>query len=324
MPTNTVNIGFLAHGPASANSLKPLIDILKLNPSNNVFTYAYHDYVSELWAVPKMCTSEGYSLKLKEMDIIVYDTGSANPIELGVAEFCKNHNIISISILDLFWSEDDELSLRFQTKPDYLLLPTTCALEQAERVIGKGTNLVVTGNPHFDRLQKQVRNRILLPPFNASFFSQCTDTSDYSLTKDDSLDALMELVKYRNNSDNMIKEIFVSPHPRENPYILKGICEEHNLIYTEESSTDLLYRTDFAYGHNCTLQYEAMLIGKPVSFYGSECLTTTIERYSNSYTEPKLNTVNATAKCLYIIASIIDNLILNKGEVNNEINRLVT
>lgn len=311
---NSVKIGFLAHGPASANSLKPIIDILNLNSSNKVLLYAYHDYVSELWRTVKLEHLNGYPDDMKELDILIYGTGSTNDIEINVPKFCLEHNIISVSILDLFWSNEEDLKGRFPVLPDYFLVPNEETLEETRRILGSESNYIATGNPHFDRLQNHAFSRSLKPPFNVAFFSQCTATDDYSDMHGDSYSALMELIRYRDLYPALVHSIKVKPHPREDKDTVVKLCEEHSLEFTEEDSTLMLSTADFIYGYKCTLQYEALLIGKPVSFYGQEDLASSVDKYIKTQSEPVLQTVNAAIRCTAIVSDLIDEIISKRKE----------
>lgn len=310
---NTINIGFLAHGPASANSLKPLIDMLSVNKSNAIFTYAYHEYVANLWQVEKVDPERGYPETMKDLDILLYGTGSSNPIETGVVSFCKRHKVVTISILDLFWSSDKGIKSRFPISPDFLIVPNRQTATQAERVM-PDAKVLPYGNPHFDRLQNLTVHEVLQDPLRIALFTQCSTVGDYSKTSAESELSVIEVLEFRDKYPELVESITIRPHPREDLDYVKKLCEDNNIIFTLGDSMELLLESDFVYGDTCTLQYEALLIGKPVGFFREEVLEETILMKLGQESKPQLITVGATIRCLMLISEIIDDMILKQGK----------
>lgn len=301
-----MKIGFVAHGPASANSLLPLINNLK--DKTEIELFAYHPYVSELWECELISDFE-YPPSFSTLDIVIYGTGSGHYIECDVPVEARKHGIISISILDCWWSSDEDLIKRFKNKPMYLIVPNQ---EVSERILKLKTlntiSVFAFGNPYFDRLKDlKVEKKELAFPLDVAFFSQCQTSGNYSDTHFECKDALVSLVDYKNKYPNKIAEIIVTPHPREDTTWIKDFCERHGLGFKPNESTKYLYATDISVGVSCTLQYEAQIIRKPTIFYkNKELLETTLNNLNQSSMVSPITDFNATDRCLRFIDTILN------------------
>lgn len=300
-------IGFVAHGPASANSLIPIIEGLK--GSADIRLYAYHPYVADLWQC-KQVEPVGYPEEFKELDIIIYGTGSGNQIELNVPVEARKLGIPSVSILDCYWANDDNLVERFKNKPTYIIVPNEDSKGQITRLsLLPEERLYVLGNPHFDRLER-FKEQVLPAsyPLNIVFFSQCQDTSDFSDTHVVSKEALCALVSYQKMNPDKVNQIIVAPHPREDKTWLTIFCKLAGIAIQENKSTELMLDTDINVGMSCTLQYESEIIGKPTIFFQSkEQLWKELNCIENGTVSP-IQEFNATEKCIDFIKHLLEEI----------------
>lgn len=302
-------IGFIAHGPASANSLHPIIQELK--DEFDIHCYAYHPYVAKLWNCP-LLEPTYYPETFAVMDLVVYGTGSGHDIERLVPMNSMKHGIPSISILDCFWASEENLNERFTYPPTYLVVPNQKTKETIERLqIMNPAHVYPFGNPHFDRLEKYVSKNIeIKKPMNIVFYSQCTDSSNYSTTHPLCKEALNMLCTYRESHSESIEQIFVTPHPREDIIWLQNFSKNHSVaLLPNEKSMDLLLYTDVSVGVSCTLQYEALIIGKPTIFYREpntlfKELDLLLEKKYTKIKSP-IESFQATKNCTDFIRTII-------------------
>lgn len=305
-----VKIGFLAHSPAAANSAYPLITELNNQPNVELYLYPYHPYASKLWNHPELDPTTPYPASMCNLDILVYGTGSGHAVEVGVPDFGKRHGIKTISILDVYWSTDENIQQRFPTPPDYLVVPNQIAYEQIIRVgLMPKDNVLPLGNPHFDRLHTYIKDYSVEYPLTVSFFSQCSTAADFSDPPKEVQDALLALVDIVEQYPEYIDRVYVVPHPRENTVWLKTHCNHPKVKFTMTDSTDLLLTTDVSIGVACTLQYEAQMIGKPTVFFTDPAsLLAAFSTLPKTKFEPTLNGYSATAQCIQLIQKLTDAL----------------
>lgn len=293
----TVKMGFLAHSPAAANSLKPIMDVLKDNPDIEINMYAYHEYVKNLWGCFDIIKEKSYPEELKDMDIVVYGTGSGNDIETGTSKFCKDNGIISVSILDLPELPKDNIVMRFPTAPDYIITPSEKLKRECKQLF-PGTDIFNFGNPHYDRLASFIGKYKVKTPMTIGFFSQCSGTGDYSDTMDGSKEVLKRLNTYARENPHMVSEIIIAPHPRENISWLKSEVEDSQSLmkFSTIDSTSLMISVDIVTGHTCTLQHEAKLIGKPNLAWSEDTdeYMTNLAEIKDQNFKPLIETVYAT------------------------------
>lgn len=262
-------IGFVAHGPASANSLMPLIKVLSEEGEVDIHLFAFHPFVANLWGCEKLDITP-YALDFSGLDLVVYGTGSSHNIERVVPIKARSYGVTSISILDCYWSDKNNLFHRFNNQPDYIIVPNKSTKELLDQLqLIPEENILPLGNPHFDRLgEHHQTSKALREPFSIAFFSQCSNSSDFSETDDKCKEALKELSEFRKQYPGKIDNIFIAPHPREDITWLNQYCSDEKMnLLVGQDSFQLMLDTDITMGVTCTLQYEAEIIGKPVVFY---------------------------------------------------------
>lgn len=300
-------IGFVAHGPASANSLYPLIN--KLKETTRIELFAYHPYVADLWGC-ELLSEFTYPSTFANLDIVFYGTGSGHFIECNIPIEARKHGIISVSILDCWWASDENLIERFESKPTYIIVPNVEVKNRIEKLgLLEESNILPFGNPYFDRLKVfTVEKQEPTYPLDVAFFSQCQTSGNYSDTNNESKEALECLVAYKEEFPEKVAEIIVTSHPREDTTWLKNFCNVHGLLFKPNESTKSMLSTDISIGVSCTLQYEAQIIGKPTIFYKNN--NQLIEALNHlGGTELSMPTIgfDATEKCLNWI-NLIQNL----------------
>lgn len=264
-------IGFVAHGPASANSLLPIIKAI--DSKVDIYLFAFHPFVANLWGCQKLDLTIK-SLNFNGLDAVVYGTGSNNEIERNVPIEARKYGIPSISILDCFWCDRDNLTARYSNQPNYIIVPNDKSKKELDELhLIPEAKVLPLGNPHFDRLKnyKIVKGDFIDKCFDICFFSQCSNTDDYSDTNPICKEALLSLAHFRNKYPSKIKKIYVAPHPREDLFWLKKFCLENDLILTiNQDNFQLMLNTGVSLGISCTLQYEAQIVGKPTIFYENQ------------------------------------------------------
>lgn len=305
------NIGFVAHGPGSANCLKPIIELI--GKYVNIHLFAFHPYVAEKWGCNQFSDEEFEYIFEHELDLVVYGTGSGHTIELTVAEEANKRGIPSLSILDCYWADDKNLLKRYAHPPTYLVVPTEDMKERIETLgILPAERVLSFGNPHFDRLRACEQEETFVEyPLQIVFFSQCSTGDDYSDTNSISKEALLSLIAFKEMHPELIKEVFVTPHPREDGVWLSHICKEHQLtLRTNAESFKLMLSTDLSVGCTCTLQYEALCVKKPTIFYENR------EDLFDKLFDPKTISIksphssfHATEKCIEFIREFTKNKI---------------
>lgn len=262
-------IACIAHGPGSANAIKPIIEPLK--KKNKIELYAFHPYVSKVWGVGETKEEDYIKIFQEEYDLIIYGTGSGNKKELLVPMLAKERGIKTVSILDGFWMTGENLKWRYHNKPDIVIVPDLNSKDLIiKEKIMEEERIKALGNPYFDRLSKHKKNNLeIKKPLNIVFFSQVSTNLDYSDTSSKSKEAILKLIKIKEEGDT-INEITVTAHPRENDNWIKEQEEKGLIKYEKEKgSFELLLENDINIGVNCTLQYESIIIGKPTIFYES-------------------------------------------------------
>lgn len=278
------HIACIAHGPGSANALFPLIEKLKENNQYHVHLYALHPYVANLWGVD-VTTEQAYERIFdRSYDLIMYGTGSGSYMERHVPLLAKRKGSPTVSILDIYWMSDDNLRFRYEHAPVHVIVPTHEVKNRMEQLgIMKKESIHALGNPHFDRLkQYQNTQSMALPPYNVVVFSQPSGTEGLSPTAEKIQALLYDLVHIKETA-NLIKQLTVTPHPRESLEWLERFTQTYAIkLETIRPSFDLLLEMDVNIGVDCTLQYESLLIQKPTIFYQhSDSLLTSLKNLPN-------------------------------------------
>lgn len=262
-------IALLAHGPGTYNTINPIIK--RLSELNEVTLYATHPYVAKKWDIDIIQEEDYEKIFEKETDLFITGTGSLHNTERLLPVFAKEKNIPVVSILDTFWSTKENLLFRYRNIPNYIIVPTE---KNKKDLISlnlqlKEENILVFGNPHFDRLKSyKTLSENHGEKHKAIFFSQCSTSENYSDTSEKSKEALKVMVDLRKKYPDLFHNITVTPHPREEVRWLKNFCQEHHLNFNDkEDSFELLLKSNLSLGVNCTLQYEAEILGIKNVFY---------------------------------------------------------
>jgi hypothetical protein len=253
-------VGFIAMGPGSANCLFPLIK--EIENRQELVLIALHPFVSTLWSTEQF---EGdLEATISTLDILFYGTGSGNQIETLIPKIAKKYNVTSVSILDIFWSEKEDYKMRYPVIPDWIIVTTEDNKNDIINEINiNKDNVLVLGNPHFDRLNKiEIKQKVINFPLDTVYFSQPSSTSNFSETNIESQKAIKELLEIQANT-NLIKSITFCKHPRET----NSFYEKLNLKIEDRDSFEVMLEKDLNIGCGTTLQYESMLLGINTIFY---------------------------------------------------------
>lgn len=265
-----MKVGFLAHGPGSANALYPLIK--EFPPNIEIKLYSFHPYVSNLWGCKQLEMDNYLNIFKEDLDILFYGTGSGHDMEINAPLYARKHHIKTISVLDIFWMKENNLKQRFPVLPDYIIVPNASVKQTLlDLKIGKKENVLVLGNPHFDRLETLHVEQPTIPlPFDIVLFSQPSTSDYFSETGKVVQQLILDVIEYKKENPNHIRDIYVSPHPRESLEWLERLASREKIrIEKDKTSFDLLLSCDLNAGVDCTLQYESLIIGKPTIFYSN-------------------------------------------------------
>lgn len=257
-----MDIGMIGYSPASVNVIQPLIKELKKNFKLRLmvlsaFAELHWNEFKDVDGIEYI-----YEKNYEGLDLIIYNTGSGGEVELNVPLEIKGLNIISLSIQDIFWDSKDGYKRRFKNTPDYIIVTTDSNKNDVLDVINiKDENVLVLGNPHFDRLKefKLIEDN----PLSVTFLSQCSTGGSLSEpTSDECKIAILELLDLRNRG--IITDLKIYKHPRENLdfYIQYGLEVENSNIFEDMMKSGIIVSC------GSTPHYEAMLLGKRTLFSG--------------------------------------------------------
>lgn len=245
-------IAFIAHAPGSANALFPLIDRLK--DKYYIELFPFHKSSSEIFGVKQKELNEFEGIFENDWDLILTGTGSLHEVEKSTPVLAKQNDISVVSILDS-WNNYKE---RYKNKPDYIVCLNDEVKEEILKLGFEDKQVLPFGNPHFDRLKEYKSNKKITSPYNIVFYSTMNKKTK---------EALKELSLLKLEYPILIKEIYVTPHPREEAATIRKYCEEYKLTFKNYThSYDLLKETSLSIGFGSTIQYEALMIGKPTIF----------------------------------------------------------
>lgn len=312
-------IGMVAHAPASANVLYPIY-LKLLSLGIDVVVYSYHSYVTNLFQLDSTYLLEnGYSPIDKELDILLYGTGSSNEIEVNLPIFCRENNILSISILDMPTITKESVIQRYHTLPNKIYVPNELTKQSIESVYPQ-IAVFVTGNPHTERLIEYVETRKLQDDLTIVFISQCSTAENYSDT-DNSLKELLETsIAYFTVKDIRVKEFIIVPHPRENTFYFEEYISQHKdeipfsiriscrnkdgNYYLANTSNTLMV------GVHSTIIYESGLIGKPYitdTCFELNIVCDKLTEYKHNGTIPSYN-INSLSSTELISTKLVEKL----------------
>lgn len=97
----------------------------------------------------------------KDLDVLLYSSAAGSIVEEGIPEFCRKHKIKSISTIDVFWIDEEEIKRRFKSKPDIIITPEISILKMIEGFNWDEVEVYNLGNPHLEikKIEKEKRKR---------------------------------------------------------------------------------------------------------------------------------------------------------------------
>lgn len=266
-----MKIGVWAHGPGSVNAITPLLKGLK---HHELCYYPFHEFAATEWGTNMQYdpNSPPYNLLIENgIEVVIYGTGSGHEVETEVARFCEGNGIVSISILDIFWGTEENLKVRYENLPDYIITPNQKSADVCKKLFPT-QKVLPLGNPHFDRLfefEKQKDERTG-GPYTVAFISSPSDTSSSSETSLEAKRMLLWLLEY----PDLVSRLTFFPHPRENLLFVRNVMGKYDNIEIKKSVDTLkdALKSDMVAGVNSTVLYECLIIGKPTLLYSENII----------------------------------------------------
>lgn len=205
-------------------------------------------------------------------DIIINERSNGLYIQNLITEYCKTNNIFNICILDYFGNYES----RFTSFPDIIVAPSLSTYNDLIEFGVDKDDLVIGGNPSFDRFENYVYNRNVNVEFPKILYTSQGPKFDYVFKE------FHELVS-GSFSDF---DIDVKTHPQEDngewDEIIKGFKNTRILEFNnKEDFLSECLNYDLLVGYNSTLQLQAYLIGIPVIFYEMNNIEAAINNFKN-------------------------------------------
>lgn len=237
-------------------------------------------------------------LEDEEPDIVINETSNGLHIQNEITSFCKDNNILNISILDFYGNYEE----RFLAIPDKIIVPSNSIYSDLIEFGFNKEDIFIGGNASFDRFKtykydKQINKEVP----NILYASQGPD-------KFHVFEAFYRLIA-ENFNDFTVK---VKTHPQ-----VDANGELERLIDAYSNTTILDFNNqnnflleclnyDLIIGHNSTLQVQSYLIGIPVIFYELGGIEGAIQNFKASkfpiqvhpYGDFKVNATEETIKLL--------------------------
>lgn len=301
-------IGCFIHSPASANNIFAIWN--KLKERYDVKVYCFHPYARHLFDSVKIYTYEDLQMLFDSsyFDFILTGTGSMHPIELEIPIISHSRGIPCLSILDCFWMDDDNLLQRFQSVPDFITAPNKDVKERLVKLLNiQESRVLDIGIPHFDRLKEYIKPKHNNTSNIASFFSTCSTSDDFSDTHPKAKQAITELATWIEKS-NKYEKVMVTKHPRENGIWLGDFCQRHDrFVFTDESSWDLLLKSDIVFGLSSTLLQEAKIINKASVIYENkgDFMNLRFNEYTQSISSEYISSFDSINQLYSFIKSLL-------------------
>lgn len=258
--SSKIKVGFIGYSPASVNVLKPLITELENMNEFEVYKYALSNFAEEHWNLKQVEFSD---IDFKNLDYLFYNTGSGHSIETHLPKICKENNIISIHILDIFWSSLEGYNSRFPYLPDFSICITNKNKQDIIAVTGSPEYRVLDlGNPFFDRLKKYSSKKNSENINTVTFLSQCGVGGTLTEpTADLCQEALLQLKDLLDAG--VIKKLKVYRHPRE----VMDFFNENNITVEGDNLFENMINSDLIISCGSTPHYEANIIGRDTLMY---------------------------------------------------------
>lgn len=271
-----MKVGFFAHHPGPCNTLTPIIKRLREKKEYELFLFPFHTYVQKEWETKECFEESTFSLKEyvpKDLDVLFYCASSLFPSERAIPSFCKKHNIISISTVDIFWANDETLLERFKEVPDYIITPNKATKEQIERLNIQSTVLDL-GCPQFDSYftsKKKIIN--IKKPYTVSFISVPSGNELASPTSKRLQKFFHELIEVTTKYPDLIQTIYYCHHPRETHDFYDSFLEKNpelsSIIQKNpyQDTPKACEVSDIIIGDTSTVLYTQAMLRKKVIFY---------------------------------------------------------
>lgn len=271
-----MKIGFLAFHPGAVNTLTKVINELKKHDDCELFFYPFLEYAIKEWGLENKVIFEDsidfFEILRKDLDVLLYSSAADSVVENMIPSFCRINGITSISTVDVFWIDEDEIKKRFKNKPDIIITPEKSVLQMIENLNWKNVKAYNLGNPHLEiqeeKEKKLTENEIVLNfiSFPAGKEILCeTDSKSKEIMKE-----ISEVI----SSFSEIKKMYISPHPREKVQSIEEFIEslESELrlkleINPYNSTEECCENSSIIVGHSSTVLYEQLLKGRNVIFY---------------------------------------------------------
>lgn len=291
-------IGLVSYSPASVNIMNSLYRKKDLF-SSEVVLFLLSDY-SEVGYEDLNYFTEINKKTLEGITTLIYNTGSGGKEELLIPKIVKeiNKNIKVIAINDIFWDSIEGLKNRYKEVPDKIIALTEECKKKLLEVDGVSEdNIVIIGNPYFDRLNNLdvIEDRDYL---SVSFISQCASGGTYEEdTSEECKNSFYELMELLN--EGIITDLYIYKHPRETGqfYLDNG--------FNIEKTNDFLdmMRSGIIVSCGSTPHYEAMMIGKRTLFSNRDSMRERIIKGVWDNAETKID-----LECTEKVINFINNL----------------
>ena len=298
-----MNINFISFGTGGAEIFNAIVPgFIENNKKDEIKNITISDYAKNKNKESLFIPAENIIDYLKENkpDIVINERSNGLDIQNDISKHCKDNNILNICILDTYGDYDK----RFVVMPDKILVPSESIYKELLKLGYKDSDLIVSGNPSFDRLEeyKNVKVTDRLSP-NILFTSQLFDKF-YVFEE-----FFKEISKLYSDFT-----ISVKLHPQEDIKNWESVIGyfKNTSILNFDDKGDFLKEClnyDLIIGYNSTLQIQSQIIGIPTIFYELgeiEKMLTCFKNRDNLKTHPHSDFLpNATESTLDELQNII-------------------
>ena len=265
-----MKFGFVAMHPGSANALSPIIEKLT-DGINEIHLFPVSAYAKNLWKTSAVYNNKKSITNLipKDLDFLLYSPVGGIESEINLVNHCKENNITSIAVLDIFWNSNTELRKRFLTQPDIIITPDESTAIQLKQ-IGVASEIHALGNPWF-KVNTYYKPSSKIK--SIAFISVPVGLSNECRTHIKTLDVLRKII----DNDRLLidlESIVICKHPRELDTDIVELINKSNTKLNLElnnkfNTTDACSSVDAVVGVNSTVLVEEFLKGNNVIFHSS-------------------------------------------------------
>lgn len=271
-----MRIGFLAFHPGAVNTLTKVIDELRKHDDCELFFYPFLEYATKEWELENQVIFEDsidfFNILRSDLDVLLYSSAADSVVENMIPIFCESNGITSISTVDVFWIDENEIKRRFKNKPNIIITPEKSVLEIIENLNWTDVKAYNLGNPHLEiqveKEKKLKKNGIILNFISFPAGNEILCETDFK-----SKEIIKEISEIMLNYSE-IKKMYISPHPREKIQSIEEFIESLDSELTLKleinpynSTKKCCENSDVIVGHSSTVLYEELLKGKNVIFY---------------------------------------------------------